>query len=870
MSQASYECTASQQDRPYAARPSRTQQLLDPKLAPKLTNDAPKDLTTKLSVAEILKANKPTEGQRDHNIDYDDIKRFIKEQTTPGQGKAIAVPGRGDDNARQFEDDLFFILEEQHHRIDLFVKSKAREIQHRLDDAKKRLRHLSSRSLAADRRVPVTRLERYGRLENDVLKAGEDIKSLARFTGTQRTAFRKLMKKYKKWTGSVTLEERLREQVLDDPKSFTKFDLAPLLDVYSGTLHDVRTLYETKVQQPMSGGQDSNGQTPQAEHASLAALHQHMSDISRTDFDTAFAAIPLGETGTFSSYFVHPDNVVELQVLLLQHARYLDPRSRANSVAAASDSSQPPLSRVGSGSSLTQSQAGMFHALLADNAERFVQEQGALTVDEREHSVGSTPQRAKICARWSTGDEEAVIAARIGQSSLLSTRLKPKHFATLFNTKLPLPTRRASLQAKMSDLEKIREVLASGNTRPLYQMNTARSRYVGLSNTAENVLLATIDTNVTFASPSLEEKQKESDNASRFPFAVLQTRQEGALPSDLAKILDHSHLVERVRGFSMEYHGIWELCKPPGRPAPFWLPTLERDIRKLRPPALKRNVSTQGTGAGTGTGSQSPSATLGSASNTSGVGLTDSMTANELSRPLETTFESPLAEAPPLRAFRKKRKRVYPPAEPSRQAGPTYWSEYDHPEDGDEGGDAYMIYIDPNQKSSIEAFFDRLGGLFLRKRKSDSAAESPSPSSPSDDESSDDDETTALARPRGRGKSYGALPTLQTSVARSHRSLEEQQQSVFFLPLFAATSLVASLVILVVGYILAATGRHKFVKTVDAGVVFAVVTSLLFAVVGFGSLLRKDHLPVISWAVATGSLVVAAVGNGGLLAWTLG
>jgi hypothetical protein len=36
----SYECTASSQDRPYAARPSRTQQLFNPKLVPKLTNEA--------------------------------------------------------------------------------------------------------------------------------------------------------------------------------------------------------------------------------------------------------------------------------------------------------------------------------------------------------------------------------------------------------------------------------------------------------------------------------------------------------------------------------------------------------------------------------------------------------------------------------------------------------------------------------------------------------------------------------------------------------------------------------------------------------------------------------------------------------------
>ncbi|KFY06789.1 hypothetical protein V492_07744 [Pseudogymnoascus sp. VKM F-4246] len=40
----SYECKAVAQERPYVSRPSRTQQLFNPKLVPKLTNDAPQDL----------------------------------------------------------------------------------------------------------------------------------------------------------------------------------------------------------------------------------------------------------------------------------------------------------------------------------------------------------------------------------------------------------------------------------------------------------------------------------------------------------------------------------------------------------------------------------------------------------------------------------------------------------------------------------------------------------------------------------------------------------------------------------------------------------------------------------------------------------
>ncbi len=40
----SYECKAAPQERPYIARPSRTQQLFNPKLLPKLSNAKPNDL----------------------------------------------------------------------------------------------------------------------------------------------------------------------------------------------------------------------------------------------------------------------------------------------------------------------------------------------------------------------------------------------------------------------------------------------------------------------------------------------------------------------------------------------------------------------------------------------------------------------------------------------------------------------------------------------------------------------------------------------------------------------------------------------------------------------------------------------------------
>ncbi|KAI9673297.1 MAG: hypothetical protein M1829_004362 [Trizodia sp. TS-e1964] len=57
----SFECKASTQQRPYAARPSRTQQLLNPKLLPKLMSEVPNDLLRKKGVADEQLAKKERE-----------------------------------------------------------------------------------------------------------------------------------------------------------------------------------------------------------------------------------------------------------------------------------------------------------------------------------------------------------------------------------------------------------------------------------------------------------------------------------------------------------------------------------------------------------------------------------------------------------------------------------------------------------------------------------------------------------------------------------------------------------------------------------------------------------------------------------------
>ncbi len=76
-------------------------------------------------------ANTPTTTD---NVDYNDIKHLIKVRTTRGQAQAISIPGRSDEGKalKDFEDELFTELFEQHDRIGLFVRSKSGEIERRL------------------------------------------------------------------------------------------------------------------------------------------------------------------------------------------------------------------------------------------------------------------------------------------------------------------------------------------------------------------------------------------------------------------------------------------------------------------------------------------------------------------------------------------------------------------------------------------------------------------------------------------------------------------------------------------------------------------------------------------------------------------
>ncbi|RYC53771.1 hypothetical protein CHU98_g12437, partial [Xylaria longipes] len=164
-----------------------------------------------------------------HNVDYNSLKHQIKAHTSRDQATAtaMAIPGQQDHALRRFEDAFYLELCSQHNRAGLFVTSKA-------DEISRRLRHLSGLAhqlmlkCADPRGLSTKRQRRFAKYQTQVEECGQDTHALGRFVDAQVTAFRKILKKYKKWTGSTTLGSRFRDNVLDHPKSFTHYNFAPL------------------------------------------------------------------------------------------------------------------------------------------------------------------------------------------------------------------------------------------------------------------------------------------------------------------------------------------------------------------------------------------------------------------------------------------------------------------------------------------------------------------------------------------------------------------------------------------------------------------------------------------------------------------
>jgi SPX domain protein involved in polyphosphate accumulation len=836
------------------------------------------------------------------NVDYNGLKHLIKERTTNIRTVPVTIPGQGpsSDAWTQLENELFEILWQQHERVSLFIKSKHGEITRRLDQLEKQFNHLTQQLPSDPTRSPlVQRSRKYARFVQDTESIGEDIQSLSQFANTQRLAFKKILKKYRRWTGSANLQLRVNNEILNQPTSCLRPNLNGCLERLSKVISELNSMAAPKHIHFTEHSLAKDVVSTASQQSSATLLHKEAQGKSPLKFDAAFLSVPLGRTAGRATYWIHPDNISEAEVLILRHAKHRESKS------ATSSGSQ-----------------GRTHSAMFDNLQRYVNEQGATTLAQIEGMEGSVASKVALHILWAEEADAVVIA-----SDLSPVRTKDKtqrrtsvvRRADLTSCLVPDtsagggPHPEGDRQPSRKGTKELREFMAQHrDVKPLAEIHSTRERFVGIKNMKDVGVWAVLDQDITMSPPDISRigaRRKasvgsdysiESPEGRAFPYAVLQIRWEFLRVPEIVRAFDNTHLAQRVRGFTLETEAIYSICSPEGMPKPLWQPLLGQDIRKV--PSLKSRRSTRRTksrsssleeplpATSTNSSDDGPSDSVFSTTQaqSSATSVMDSCTVTtvpESPDSLDSPDSTRLAfgEQKPLR--QKKNVRLLSPAKPP--AVSRYWNEFD---DGSEFGEdsSYAIYVTPDEPSNFpgtekisKAFSVACEGaskgiryalswLPVPGHRSNGHEREPllaNQRAVPDLEDSSDPETATRATDKSLLRN-GAIRIGSSfssdNTRRQHRGRNSRETFIFRTYLAA---FVLSYTVLALSAVLQATGRHKARIEVDAGVIVGVVIALSCGIGGVGLMIsRKEPLSLLHRVAVILAFCIVCAGSGYLLA----
>lgn len=629
---------------------------------------------------------------RAFNLDYNEICNLIKKNTI---GR---IPVSNPNSKTEFDDELFDVLLEQLERIELFVKSKAGEIDRRIAQCQKAIAALCEKDKSNT--LSSKRLARYVKAEAEVERALYETQNLSRFTKAQYTGFKKLLKKYKKWTGSTCVVDRFTI-ILEPATAFHNRDFEGNVLVLSELLTAVRTKYNELIDASQNRKNVQISPSTQMTGATLSNLLPEEHCLrTHADIDMALGTNSpenpsfMSGKGGKAVYWVHSDHLVEIQVLLL---KYLNLQS---STPISTLPSTPALSRRPSATGLNtitwaSEKMESVGTVILDNLPKFAQAQSSKTI-EQAAEMGSA---AKI--RWCGNDKDAeasiIVSSTAGEGGSVDSeesghytlRLKRKHVENLINTNVPL-----SYKEYASSVRRIRQWFEDHPTiAPLAKILARRTRFV-----SEYKIWAMLDRDIRMfhlgedwegciSDPSRE----ETGVPNVFPHAVLEVRWEGHEVPAVVQELNKSHLVEAVPGFSLDVHAVAVLHEPKEMATPFWLPALSRDIRKTPPRPLRH--SRQPSSITIPHASSGPSVTSTAAFDYTDAELDSSGTL--VTPPNEYTDSQSIGKRKKSLTWGKHRKPLRS-IEHSWLGGERYWSEFNDENDDE----PYTILIHPQPADS--------------------------------------------------------------------------------------------------------------------------------------------------------------------------
>ncbi|KAL8822379.1 MAG: hypothetical protein Q9191_006886, partial [Dirinaria sp. TL-2023a] len=788
------------------------------------------------------------------NVDYDDLKQAIRNHTTPSDNQPRLIPGVASkaDTLGGFEDRLYTKLSNEHERVDLFVRSKTGELTRRLEQ-------------------------------------------LDRFVRVNRQAFRKILKKYMKWTDSPDLEQRFKDNVLSRPSSLANRSFIPALahykEILAGITASSSPTTPIKPSKLPSSGKYSERENIKKSFSSIASniqyVYEHGTEI---EFDTILAVLDLGHNAGRACYWVHVDNLLQIQVVLL---RYM--RSRANQICTsvpASSNVQDSGRILPNRSPLTTGSPSENEVcvVICDDIEDFTNQKSRLTISDSEISSGPPAERSaasirlsadgKAVAAISSSPRDAYPLTDLKAAPLWRTaKFKGKSLGTLlsYNTQLnncSAPAETPESQ-QVNGLEVIQDFdawSAAGlpsisptdaqrwfqnreKVRPLVEIHSKRTRFAGIRNTKSSGVWATIDTDIMMvkcSASSLASRYNRpypTEDASiprvPFPHAILNIRFEGDADMVLIEKLNSSHLVQRIRGFSLDTHAVATLYEPPGMSPPYWLPLLKQDIRKYQregDASSQLALSAQLTPRSGSTRANSETTI------SVGDGLTDSGLSSRL-RSSDTSVPD-LSEPSQISALKARKlrsqsrnTRVH---DHLQRQNARYWNEFD---DGYKGTDenTYTILIDPIQPSTfpVANALARIARVSVQKVTSFLYHHQPidlerrplledqhaGTRSSSDESGLEEGNATPATRTRSRQ----ALRSYKSPLVRVCTTRDT------YLTSLCIACFVLSFVLLFMEVILVNTSRRKAIPESDIGVLVGVIFSLVLGVGGLGAPAAREE-----------------------------
>ncbi|ETN45389.1 uncharacterized protein HMPREF1541_09220 [Cyphellophora europaea CBS 101466] len=807
-----------------------------------------------------------------YNVKYNELKHLIKQRTSAGSSAPISIPTAGTSRWQDLENELHSILNKEYQDVALFLRTKQGEVDRRLAYLDKQVSSsLKAVGTAAAAR-PVTQARKYQKLVKDAEAIGDEIESLSRFAAVQKTAFRKILKKYRKWTGSTALQERLERDV------FSSGALQVDYAVYLQSLSKLTNAISSQLQVPMLTGNESPYRRKNNERNLSQSNAQVLNELcakGALHFDAALDEVLYGASGGSAHFWIHPEYLEQVEALLLRHMRQQDqrPSSRA-SPSSSTDDLAGGLSSV----------ADETHQVVFDNLQRFL-------LDE---SV-ARPSRAAVIARWN-GDSDAVVTLSnlaCKSDASLTLALKRKHMQSVLDRS---STTDGISSIRRDEAQKIKDyLLEHRDVKPLAAIHSGRSRFLGLNNTKDVGTWATLDNAIRFA-PVLETQLGASNTqleaTEAFPHAVLHVRWEFTRLPEIVRLLETSHLAERVHDFSLERATIFTINKELQQPA--WRGLLASDIRKV-PALVARKGSLRPKGKETKpvvvVNSSGPSSAGGDSVFSATQGQS-SATELDIGEETSTGFEVPvvgrklnseLPEKLKLKSSRKQRASVLPP--PATETAPDrYWNEFDDGDSDVNVEERYAIYVDPNEESfpGAETFSKAFGSMYdsLRKGKdrvvswwpmasadrSEISERSPLLFGASRQGSNDaamessgsetEDYMRSKSRRQRRGDTFRSRRGGDRPLSKRQRALERT------LFQFYTGLIVLAYLLLVMASILLGTGKKKRRLEVDAGVVTGVVAAE--ACVGVSIVLismRRQKLGPVHWGLmAVNATVITVVG----------